>query len=71
MFSISRKNGEATLSIPKNSPDKDTLLHSANCAFLLPRNCKNVSGEEFAKVILDHNDSDQARAVADALRRAS
>lgn len=70
MFSISRKNGEATLSIPKNSPDKETLIHSANCAFLLPRNCENVSGEEFANVILEHYDSEQARAVAEALKKA-
>ena len=70
MYSISRKNGVSYLRIPARSKNKETLKLSGNFAFLLPFNCVDVSGKEFAKVILEIFDSVQASAVANALQES-
>ena len=66
-FSISRKNGVTELILPKVHKDKECLKVSSNFAFLLPRNCNNISGKAFSDVIMKSCDSPQARAVSNAL----
>ena len=69
-FTIARKNGVSIIRISDNHPDKHTLMVSSNFSFLLPRNCDEMGGPEFADIILNHYCSTQAIAVAEALRTA-